>query len=199
MLCLPIHHLNGWLFGVDVSRVKAEIKDKLITYKKECYQALFDYWNNGVAVSPRAIKINDTQAYQIQKAIKQKCQYNKLHYQTLYHAIYNAFGVKSYKDILASDFDEVMSFIAEFGFHADLIREQLYDIIAECTVHLHNYRELLDKIKHPEVWIVGGALRELQITINRLGFVNSQGLPMFESSTPLNRLNFYNGYRQEIY
>lgn len=43
MLCLPIHYLNGWLFGVDVSRVKAEIKQKLITYKKECYQALFDY------------------------------------------------------------------------------------------------------------------------------------------------------------
>lgn len=47
MLCLPIHYLNGWLFGVDTNRVKAEIKDKLITYKKECYQALFDYWNKG--------------------------------------------------------------------------------------------------------------------------------------------------------
>lgn len=56
MLCLPIHYLNGWLFGVDTNRVKAEIKDKLITYKKECYQALFDYWNNGVAVNPRATK-----------------------------------------------------------------------------------------------------------------------------------------------
>lgn len=56
LLCLPIHYLNGWLFGVDVSRVKAEIKQKLITYKKECYQALFDYWNNGVAVNPRATK-----------------------------------------------------------------------------------------------------------------------------------------------
>lgn len=56
LLCLPIHYLNGWLFGVDTNRVKAQIKDKLITYKKECYQALFDYWNNGVAVNPRATK-----------------------------------------------------------------------------------------------------------------------------------------------
>lgn len=34
MLCLPIQYLNGWLFGVDTNRVKAQIKDKLITYKK---------------------------------------------------------------------------------------------------------------------------------------------------------------------
>lgn len=34
MLCLPIHYLNGWLFGVDTNRVKAEIKETLITYKK---------------------------------------------------------------------------------------------------------------------------------------------------------------------
>lgn len=51
MLCLPIHYLNGWLFGVDVSRVKEKNRDKLITYKKECYQVLFDYWHKGVAVN----------------------------------------------------------------------------------------------------------------------------------------------------
>lgn len=26
MLCLPIQYLNGWLFGIDVKRVKPEIK-----------------------------------------------------------------------------------------------------------------------------------------------------------------------------
>lgn len=49
MLCLPIDYLNGWLFGVDVKRVKPEIKDKLIQYKKECYQVLSDYWRKGTA------------------------------------------------------------------------------------------------------------------------------------------------------
>ncbi|WP_080737717.1 phage antirepressor N-terminal domain-containing protein [Gallibacterium anatis] len=44
-LCLPIQYLNGWLFGIDVKRVKPEIRETLITYKRECYQALFDYWN----------------------------------------------------------------------------------------------------------------------------------------------------------
>ncbi|MGV7078497.1 phage antirepressor N-terminal domain-containing protein [Testudinibacter sp. P80/BLE/0925] len=49
MICLPIDYLNGWLFGIDVKRVKPEIRDTLITYKKECYKALHDYWVNGKA------------------------------------------------------------------------------------------------------------------------------------------------------
>lgn len=65
-------------------------------------------------------KLTNTQAHQIQKAIKQKCQYNKLHYQTLYHAIYNAFGVKSYKDLLASDFDKALVFIQRFRLQDDI-------------------------------------------------------------------------------
>ena len=49
MICLPIEYLNGWLFGIDINRCKPEIRDTLIKYKKECYQALHDYWFNGKA------------------------------------------------------------------------------------------------------------------------------------------------------
>lgn len=49
MVCLPIDYLNGWLFGIDVKRVKPEIRDTLIMYKKECYKALADYWMKGKA------------------------------------------------------------------------------------------------------------------------------------------------------
>lgn len=49
MVCLPLDYLNGWLFGIDVKRVKPEIRELLITYKKECYKALADYWLKGKA------------------------------------------------------------------------------------------------------------------------------------------------------
>lgn len=49
MICLPIDYLNGWLFGIDVKRVKPEIRELLITYKRECYKALADYWFKGKA------------------------------------------------------------------------------------------------------------------------------------------------------
>jgi len=34
MITLPSEYLNGWLFGIDHSRVKPEIQEQLISYKK---------------------------------------------------------------------------------------------------------------------------------------------------------------------
>ena len=45
MICLPIEYINGWLFSIDIKRCKPEIRETLIMYKKECYQALYNYWN----------------------------------------------------------------------------------------------------------------------------------------------------------
>lgn len=44
-LCLPLEYLNGWLFGVDVSRVSAEIKPLIIQYQKECYNVLYSHFH----------------------------------------------------------------------------------------------------------------------------------------------------------
>lgn len=49
MICLPIEYINGWLFGIDINRCKPEIRETLIKYKKECFQALHDYWFKGKA------------------------------------------------------------------------------------------------------------------------------------------------------
>lgn len=55
MLCLPLSMLNGWLFGVDVNRVREEIRPKLISYQRECFDVLWQYWNDGLAINPRAL------------------------------------------------------------------------------------------------------------------------------------------------
>ncbi|MFI8683195.1 phage antirepressor N-terminal domain-containing protein [Brevundimonas diminuta] len=43
-LCLPLSLLNGWLFGVDASRVKPDLRDKITLYRRECFQALSDHF-----------------------------------------------------------------------------------------------------------------------------------------------------------
>ena len=43
-VCLPLEYLNGWLFGIDVKRVKPEIRPQLIRYKKDCYKVLAAHW-----------------------------------------------------------------------------------------------------------------------------------------------------------
>ena len=40
MLCLPLSMLNGWLFGVDVNRVRPDVQPKLIRYQLECFDVL---------------------------------------------------------------------------------------------------------------------------------------------------------------
>lgn len=51
MLCLPLDFLNGWLFGVNASRVKSEIRQRLIRYQRDCYRILAAAFQQ-TAVSP---------------------------------------------------------------------------------------------------------------------------------------------------
>lgn len=41
MLCLPVQFLHGWLFGINASRIKPELQEKVIRYQRECYGALW--------------------------------------------------------------------------------------------------------------------------------------------------------------
>lgn len=45
IICLPVEFLNGWLFGINASRVKSELKDKVIRYQRECYRVLWEAFN----------------------------------------------------------------------------------------------------------------------------------------------------------
>lgn len=40
--CLKLNFINGWLFKVDTRRVKEDVRPRLLTYQRECYQVLFD-------------------------------------------------------------------------------------------------------------------------------------------------------------
>ncbi len=42
MLCLQLDYLNGWMFGINASRVKPEVKPNLLRYQRECYRILAD-------------------------------------------------------------------------------------------------------------------------------------------------------------
>lgn len=61
MLMLPIDYLNGWLFGVDVNRVKPDIKEKLIKYQRECFNVLAEHF-----MLPRPV--NETELYKQARA-----------------------------------------------------------------------------------------------------------------------------------
>ncbi|WP_082985595.1 phage antirepressor N-terminal domain-containing protein [Gallibacterium genomosp. 1] len=45
MLCMPIRKLNGWLFSINPEKVRPDLKEKVICYQEECFEALYNYWN----------------------------------------------------------------------------------------------------------------------------------------------------------
>ena len=44
MACIPIHQLNGWLYTINVNRVRPEVRDNLIIYQQECSKVLFQHF-----------------------------------------------------------------------------------------------------------------------------------------------------------
>lgn len=49
MLCMPIRKLNGWLFSINPAKVRSDLREKVIQYQEECFEALYNYWMTGKA------------------------------------------------------------------------------------------------------------------------------------------------------
>ena len=47
MTAIPLDYLQGWLFGINASRVKEEIRDRVVRYQRECYQVLHEAFQEG--------------------------------------------------------------------------------------------------------------------------------------------------------
>lgn len=111
MVCLPIEYLNGWLFGIDVNRCKPEIRETLIKYKKECYQALHDYWFKGKAERT----INPEQQQAIQEAIVKAHHRTGMSYAEIYRQLKSLFKVSKYDQLKPSQFEGAINFLTTLG------------------------------------------------------------------------------------
>lgn len=47
MTAIPLDYLQGWLFGINASRVKEAIRDRVVRYQRECYQVLHEAFQEG--------------------------------------------------------------------------------------------------------------------------------------------------------
>lgn len=44
VVCIPLRKLPGWMMTLQPSRVRPEIREKVITYQNECDDVLWDHW-----------------------------------------------------------------------------------------------------------------------------------------------------------
>lgn len=124
LTCLPLDMLNGWLFGVDASRVKPEIRETLVQYQRECYGALAAYWQQGEAVNPRKVRkpkalpggLQIEQQEAIKAMVKGRIEALPQNKQakaaiTCWSALKSKFGC-TYKEIATEQFTEAVSLLA---------------------------------------------------------------------------------------
>ena len=56
MLSMPLRKLPGWLATIESGKVKSDkARAAVIQYQNECDDVLWQYWNDGVAINPRAV------------------------------------------------------------------------------------------------------------------------------------------------
>ena len=199
MLCLPIQYLNGWLFGVDTNRVKAEIKETLITYKKECYQALFDYWHDGVAINPRATK---DERKPLVQAVNMLVGETGAIYSNVWKMIHQRFGVDCVDELTNEQVYQAVEYV-----HGLILQHGkkpvddvlLYKVLVDSAVYLRDYAQLIKQMRDIRFFdenmgknmynFVADNINDIVRLTHDMKLTNKNGRPMFEK----NRINYYGG------
>jgi len=52
MLCLPLRKFPAWLYSINPTKVKPELRDKIVQYQEECDDVLWKYWTQGFVERP---------------------------------------------------------------------------------------------------------------------------------------------------
>ncbi|MDO9778398.1 phage antirepressor N-terminal domain-containing protein [Glaesserella parasuis] len=120
MVCLSIEYLNGWLFGIDVKRCKPEIRETLIKYKKECYQALHDYWFNGKAER----KTTTDERTGLRQAVSALVSKKGLLYSDAYSLIHQRFNVEHIDELTPEQVGMAVEYVHKIYLEGELIIDE---------------------------------------------------------------------------
>ena len=127
--CLPLDMLNGWLFGVDASRVRPQIRDTLIQYQRECFAALAAYWQKGEAINPKPATLTPAQQRHIQNRVAELARSPGNSFANVYRSIKDQFQVGSYKDVPAERYPALCHYLMTAPLEGELVEGQQQAII----------------------------------------------------------------------
>lgn len=122
MLCLPLKKLNGWLFSINPEKVRADIRDKLIQYQDECFTALHDYWNKGVAVNPR--KSTTEERTSLRDAVNLLVSKRHLMYPEAYALIHQRFQVTTLEHLTTDQIAPAVEYVHRVILEGELLERQ---------------------------------------------------------------------------
>ena len=107
MLCMPLKKLNGWLFSINPEKVRADLREKVIQYQEECFEALYNYWFKGKAERT----INPEQQQAIQEAVLKAHHRTGMSYAEIYRQLKSLFKVGKYDQLKPEQFEDAIGFL----------------------------------------------------------------------------------------
>jgi hypothetical protein len=132
MACLPLRKLAGWLMSIHASKVRPDLRDNVIAYQNECDDALWAYWNDGLAVrrddrsaaSVLSTTIGTDGFHVLGSLVAGKVrslptQSQRRATMKLWAQVHAAFNVRSAEDIPADQLDSARNFIAAYALEGE--------------------------------------------------------------------------------
>lgn len=112
VICLLLGYLNGWLLGIDISKVKIEIREVLKLYQLECYNVLYNHFLPDVAaIHPNTID-TDEQQHQIKSLVNEVSRKSGIDYQGIYTRLYEKFKIPRYQEVPTREYQEAVNFLS---------------------------------------------------------------------------------------
>ena len=131
-LTLPLTKLNGWLFGVDASRVKPEVRDKLVEYQAECFEVLSNYWQKGQAVNPRTVTPDERAG--LRAAVTMLTTKRGLMHSAAYSLVHHRFNVEHIDELTTEQLPEAVEYIHRMALEGDYLAKQTLPAPAAETI-----------------------------------------------------------------
>ena len=123
MLCLPLRKLNGWLFSINPSKVRADIRDKLIAYQEECFTVLHDYWTKGAAVRKPGTTVDERTP--LRDAVNMLVSKKHLMYPEAYSIIHQRFAVESIEDLTPEQIPQAIEYVHRVVLDGEYLGKQM--------------------------------------------------------------------------
>lgn len=116
---MPLKKLNGWLFSINPEKVRSDLKEKVIQYQEECFEALYNYWYHGKAER----KTTTDERTGLRQAVSQLVSKKGLIYSDAYSFIHQRFNVQHIDELTAEQIPMAVEYIHKIVLEGELITD----------------------------------------------------------------------------
>ncbi|OOF84656.1 antirepressor [Rodentibacter ratti] len=124
MLCMPLKKLNGWLFSINPEKVRSDLKEKVIRYQEECFEALYNYWHFGKAER----KTTTDERTGLRQAVSALVSKKGLIYSEAYSLIHQRFNVEHIDELTPEQIGMAVEYVHRIVLEGELIEPKKNDV-----------------------------------------------------------------------